>query len=162
MSKRILPALLLLAITLVVAPIAAAEEHERVGTRINLFAGNVQFFPAGQPFHISHGWGLSPHDGAPALALGKYGFSLAVDGQEWEDDYVEKTKVEHPDFGTLQSRATVFKFPDGMTGTHTFTGHWFGPCAGLVAGGFAPGPCEHPTETTTSGGLLTITVVFVP
>lgn len=162
MFRRTLLTLLALAMTLALAAGAEAETKERVGTRINLFAGGFQVFPAGQPFHISHGWGLSPHDPARPLALGKYGFSLAVDGIQQQEDYVEKLHFVHPVFGELQGRTWIHNFPEGMTGTHTFTGHWFGPCEGLVAGGFTPVPCEHPNEITTSVAPLTITVVFTP
>lgn len=163
MRKRTASLILIaLGLAVVLVPSATTAEKERVGTRISLFAGSFQVFPASQPFHIAHGWGLSPHDPAKPAALGKYGFSLAVDGVERQADFVDKGHVENPDFGRLQSRIWVHNFPDGMTGTHTFTGHWFGPCAALVASGFAPGPCEHPAETTTSVGPPTVTVVFVP
>jgi hypothetical protein len=163
MSKRILPALLLLAIALVLAPSSAAEGHERVGTRINLFAGAFQVFPANRPFHISHGWGLGQSNPETTpQALGRYGFSLAVDGGDRREDYVEKSHVLDPTFGRLQGRTWIHNFPNGMTGTHTFTGHWFGACNGIVAAGSAPGPCEHPTALTTAIAPLTITVAFVP
>ena len=162
MSRRTLLALLALATTLALAPSAAAATKERTGPRINLFGG-FQVFPASQPFHIAHGWGLDqsqPETTPPAL--GRFGFSLAVDGADRREDFVERYHDEDPAFDHLYRRWWVHNFPDGMTGTHTFTGHWFGPCTGIVAGGYAPGPCEQPTKITTVFTPLTITVVFVP
>lgn len=148
--------------SLAFVPGGAAAPNDRVGTRINLIAGGLQVFPAGQAFHIAHGWvrrQTDPSNLGPApRANGRYDFSLAVDGQEQPEDY-----VEHGDVSDLFHRTWVHNFPNGMTGTHTFTGHWSGPCTPLVENGLASGPCEHPTEsTTTAVGLRTITVVFVP
>ena len=160
MNRTVLLAFVI-ASALALVPAASAETNVRVGTRISLLAGGFQVFPAGEPFHIAHGWARRQTDpsnlGPAPRANGRYGFSLAVDGQEQPEDY-----VEHGDVSDLFHRTWVHNFPNGMTGTHTFTGHWFGPCTALVENGFAPGPCEHPTEPTTSVGLLTITVVFVP
>lgn len=155
---------LLAALTVAVAPAASAAAKQRTGERINLFGGGFQVFPANQPFHIAHGWlrVLGADQGEPPPALGRYGFSLAVDGQDRPADYMERAPREDPVFGWIKPTFSVHNFPDGMTGTHTFTGHWFGPCTGLVDGGYTPGPCDHPTEIRTSVGLLTITVIFTP
>lgn len=156
--------LLLVLVALVAAPSATADAKERTGTRINLLAGGFQVFPAGEPFHISHGWArvLGADQGDTPPANGRYGFSLAVDGQDDPADYVEREPREDAVLGRIKPSTSVHNFPEGMTGTHTFTGHWFGPCTGLLEGGYTPGPCEHPTEITTSIAPLTITVVFVP
>lgn len=155
--------LLLVLVALIAAPSATADAKERTGTRINLFAGGFQVFPAGEPFHISHGWlrVLGDDQGTPPQANGRYGFSLDVDGQDRPADYVERAPREDAAFGWIKPNTAIHNFPEGMTGTHTFTGSWFGPCTGLLEDGFTPGPCDHPTETT-SFAPLTITVVFMP
>lgn len=161
MLRRI--TLALVALALVAVPAAAAETKERTGTRINLMAGGLQFFPAGEPFYIQHGWGTQqgPAEFEPR-AIGKLGFELAVDGVDRREDFVDKFHFDDPVRGLMQARQWVHNFPDGMTGTHTFTGHWFGGCTGLVASGLDPGPCDKPAETITVIAPLTITVVFVP
>ena len=126
-------AALLVGLSLV--PGASADAKERVGTRINLFAGGFQVFPAGQPFHIAHGWILDQSNPETAQALGRWDFTLAVDGVEGRESFVEKVHQQDPVFGLLQARTSVYNYPEGMTGTHTFTGHWFGPCEGLVVSG---------------------------
>jgi hypothetical protein len=152
-----------LLVGLALVPGASADAKERVGTRINLFGGGFQVFPAGQPFHFVHGWGLDQSNPETAQALGRFGFSLAVDGVEGRESFVEKFHVQVPGVGRVQARQWVYNFPEGMTGTHTFTGQWFGACEGLVLSGLAPGPCENPVELTTADpGPLTITVDFVP
>lgn len=158
-ATLILAALLLGALIFVSS--GAAKQNERVGARINLFNGAVQVYPAGQPFHIAHGWGLQP-DQSDHDALGKYGFSLAVDGGGTKSDFVEKRHSEVPPFGILQFRTWVHNFPSGLTGTHRFTGRWFGPCQGLVDAAINVGPCEKTNTTTTAIAPLDATVAFVP
>lgn len=156
--------LLLVVAALAVAPTAGSDDGERVGTRLNLLAGGFQVFPAGVPFHVAHGWvrPLDEDQGSPPQANGRYGFSLAVDGVDDPADHVERAPFEDAVLGRIKPRTWVHNFPDGLTGTHAFTGHWFGPCTGLLDGGYTAGPCEHPTEITTAIGILWITVVFVP
>jgi hypothetical protein len=149
-----------LALLLALAPAASADEKVPIGDRITLFGDEFQVFPAGEPFHIFHGWGLRHLPGPGAEADGRFGFDLAIDGVERREDYVNKFHEEHPTLGHIRHRNWVYNFPDGLTGTHTFTGHWFGACTVVVAAGLAPGPCEHPTEITTAIAPLTITVVF--
>ena len=145
---------------LVSAPGAVAAGRDRVGATISIFGGAIQTFPAGQPFHFEHGWGLQP---GGDHALGKFGFSLTVDGVEVKRDFLDTIPVDDPLYGRILSRHYVFNFPDGMTGTHVFGGTYFGPCQGFVNGGFATGPCSKPNETiSTSGSPFTITVTFIP
>ena len=151
-----------LLVGLALVPGASADAKERVGTRISLFGAGFQVFPAGQPFWIGHGWILAQTDHETAQALGRYDFTLAVDGVEGRESFFELSHRQDPDFGPLQVRSWVYNFPAGMTGTHTFTGRWFGPCEGLVLSGFAPGPCENPVELTEADFGRTVTVVFVP
>ena len=156
-TTAVLAALLLVALVSVLAPEASANRKERTGARINLFSGGFQSFPTGEPFHIAHGWQLETGD--EAFALGRYDFTVGVDGVELRPDAYEKTFVERPGLDPLQSRVWVYNFPKGMTGTHTFTGTWSGPCRSMVEDGFHPGPCKKPTQVV-SAPPLTITVRF--
>jgi hypothetical protein len=151
-------ALLLVACSVAFVPSAAsADPNKLVGAPLGLFA---QTFPAGQPFHISHGWLLLPSGGE---ALGKFRFSLTVDGVEVRPDFIETIPFDDPVLGTLLFRPYVFNFPDGMTGTHVFAGTFLGPCQGVVDSGFAPGPCASKNgEIPTSASPFTTTVTFVP
>ena len=146
-------------VTLTVVPGASAKQKERVGDRVSVLADRYQTFPAGQPFHIAHGLAVAP-DWSDYDAIGKWGFSLTIDGAEREADYVERSPFLSPE-GFLLSRIFVHNFPEGMTGTHTFTGRWFGPCQSLVDAGSGPSVCDKPTETV-DWFQRTITVAFVP
>jgi hypothetical protein len=106
-GMTILTAIVLVALGLALG--ASAETKARVGTRINLFGGAVQTLPAGQPFHVSHGWQLQ--GGTPHGGLGDYGFVLVVDGVELREDFVDKTHIENEKFGKLQGRGWVFNSP---------------------------------------------------
>ena len=151
-------ALLVLACAVVLVPGASADTDKSVGAALNF---GTQTFPAGQPFHISHGWAIAA--GPDSQALGKYRFSLTVDGVQVRPDFIETIYIADPVLGTILFRPYVFNFPDGMTGTHVFAGTFLGPCQGLVDGGFATGPCSNPNEEIpTSGSPFTTTVTFGP
>jgi hypothetical protein len=114
---------------LVAALPATAAPPEPVGTRINVNAGTPTDFPAGEPFHISQGWGVGAT--APPQAAGIWNFKLEVDGVPRAPDIVERTADSLTTTGyelPLLNRRWTFNFPDGLSGTHTFTGHWIGPC----------------------------------
>ena len=84
---------------------AAAPAKERVGGRINVILGTPTEFPAGDPFHISHGWG--PESGiSDADAIGRYRFELEVDGVRRAEDFVERSVV--PGTGGAPDRHTLF------------------------------------------------------
>jgi hypothetical protein len=145
--------------SVVVVSGASADTGKIVGTPLNLFGG-VQTFPAGQPFNIVHGWLSLPRE---TQALGKWRFSLSVDGVEAKPDFIETIRSDDSVLGTLLYRPYVFNFQDGMTGTHVFSGTFLGPCSGMVEAGFATGPCSNPNEEVpASGGPFTTTVTFVP
>jgi len=145
---------------LILAPSSSAANPDKsVGTPLNLFRG-VQTFGSGLPFNISHGWLTLPR---ATEALGKWRFSLTVDGVEVKPDFIETTRSDDPLLGTLLFRAYVFNFRDGMTGTHVFEGTFLGPCQGLVDSGFATGPCaDANAEIPTSASPFITTVTFVP
>ena len=66
----------------------------------SLTGGKVKFqvFPAGQPFHIGHGW-IGAQSDPPPHALGRYDFSLAVDGVEGRESFFELSHRQDPDWG---------------------------------------------------------------
>lgn len=150
--KKLVPIIVLLGLLAGTFP-AYAKAKERVGDPINLFNAFPDpvtiAFPAGDPFHIAHGWVIL----TDSDAVGKLDFELEVDGASRKEDFVERTVVgEDPD---LLTRVWVFNFPEGMAGTHTFTGHFSGPC---YASG---GPCDHPNEKVEIL-MLELTVNFTP
>lgn len=151
--KKLVPIIVLLGLIASTFP-AYAKAKERVGDRISLsdaFPDPVTIaFPAGDPFHIAHGWANLSTD---SDAVGKFDFELEVDGASRKKDFVERTVVgEDPD---LLTRIWVFNFPEGMAGTHTFTGHWSAPCYAFG------GPCDHPNEKVEVF-MLELTVDFTP
>jgi hypothetical protein len=135
---------------------APAADQEPVGPRINVLLGTPASYPAGEPFHIEHGWGITPDD--PPAVAGVYSFSLDVDGVPRPADLVIRTTTSTPTSGfdvPILNRGWVFNFPDGMTGTHTFTGHWFVPCR--YSGSTTCATPNDPTEQFSR----TLTVTFV-
>ena len=124
---------------LLVTP-AFAREHEPTGDRINIHCGyepadctGADTFPANTPFYVSHGlvwW-------SPRWVPGQSRFELEVDGVSVPPTYVEFTRIPgEPEY--FLDKIWYFNFPDGMTGTHTFEGHWIIPC------GFVDPECTPP------------------
>jgi hypothetical protein len=149
-------ALLIAACAVVFVPRASANTDKTVGPRISVFGDATQTFPAGQPFHFSHGWQSQP---SGDHAIGNWRFSLTVDGVEVKPDFIETIRSDDPVLGTLLFRPYVFNFPDGLTGSHVFGGTFVGPCQDMVAAG----PCRHPNEIVPlTGSPFTITVTFTP
>ncbi len=146
--------LLIVALLSMATPAATAAKSVRVGDRLSLFGGYTTF-PAEQPFHIAHGW-WNPTN-IPGVGLFK--FSLDVDGAPVRVDFIERSAISGDPDELLW--VWVFNFPDGMTGSHSFTGHWTGPCQGLVDMGVIPGPCEK-TNKIIESASRTIIVDFVP
>lgn len=66
-------------------------------------------------------------------------------------DFKQITSSGHGDHAVLWT----FNFPDGMTGTHYFTGTWYAPC------GYIYGPCDGPTNTVIETFTVTVQVTFV-
>ena len=122
-----------------------------VGDRISVYPGGEMEFPAETPFYIMHGFQLSSDESA----YGIYDFALEVDGILQKEDFKMFWKEDgDPD---VLLKLWVYNFPDGMTGTHEFTGHWFEPCQ--YATGYTD-PCPTPNakvETYTQ----TLIVTFV-
>jgi hypothetical protein len=150
--KRIIPLLLLLALLMVTT--TAAAPRQPIGERINLYIETD--FPENTPFHITHGWRLS----FDSKWKGSSEFQLEVDGVVREDGFVIR-RVDRtiPDFPL--SWMWVFNFPEGMTGTHVFTGRWFMACQSAVEAGMITGPCSNPAQKVETNSR-TLIVEFVP
>lgn len=158
MKKTVLLILSILIVLLLAASPVLAADRVRVGEQIDVFAGTPDVFPANEPFHIAHGWGN--------IAPVPMGFILEVDGIEVQYDFIEKTVLnENP---LLINIIWVHNFPEGMSGTHTFTGHWLLNCYSALQDGFVdecppgpyPGPYPGPV-TKTLVEVLTKTIVVV-
>lgn len=153
--KKILISIVIMLALLVVPTPAIAGEKVPVGDRINIFNSGAMDFPAGAPFHIAHGWVLNSNTDA----IGVYDFKLEVDGTLLKKEaFVDRT-LTGGDFDEF-AKLWTFNFPNGMTGTHTFTGHWFGPCQPLVDAGAYPGPCSSLNQKVESR-VSTLTVTFI-
>ena len=137
---------------LITSPLLAAQPAP-VGERINVLFHNPEEYPADTPFHILHGWLFNVVDAQP----GHFDFMLEVDGVVQKNDWFSVTMDEPQN----QIRLWGFNFPEGMTGTHTFTGHWIAPCQYAVDTLIYPGPCPHKNAEVV---VLTesLTVVFTP
>lgn len=123
----------------------------RSGERLNIYYSGWQTFPSATPFHIAHGWfSESPPDELFALL----DFQLQVDGVYREENFIESYLDESWD-PPVYAKIWVFNFPNGMTGVHTFTGYWLGPCAAFYD------DCIDPYEIVEEG-LSVVTVMFVP
>jgi hypothetical protein len=153
MKRKVL--LLVVIVLLVMAVPVSAKPKTPVGDRINLWGGGPGTFPAGEPFHIKHGWLLILPDEAP---VGIWDFQLEVDGVYLTEDFITRQIVGHKP--TLVEKYIVYNFADGMTGTHTFIGHWYGRCQDAVDAGLYPGPCTSPNQVVEYG-THTATVEFV-
>jgi hypothetical protein len=132
------------------------------GPQLSDFGPAQQTFPAGQPFHFEDGWGNTPSgDGA----VGLWTFSLTVDGIPQMGFLDTRVITDFTPPEPLILHPYLFNFPQGMTGTHTFAGTFYGPCAEMVSQGFATGPCSSPTEVvpvTAFSPFTTTTITFLP
>jgi hypothetical protein len=154
--KTLLVTILLVLALLAIAFPVAADSEKTVGEQIHLYGSNV--FEAGVPFHIRHGWYMTTPSYNPPTPVGIYGFELEIDGIYQMADYI--LNIYSREYETIH-RTWVYNFPDGMTGTYTFTGHWIMPCQDAVESEIIPGPCRTPNEKIV---VLTkeLTVTFVP
>jgi hypothetical protein len=134
-------------LVILVAPVAAATKQP-TGNRINLFLGN-QSYSASTAFHVKDGWLFL--DPTTIDAIGKYSFTLDVDGSPRSADF--RTSEESTDGSLL--KVWYFNFAAGMTGTHTFTGHFWGPCGGSI-------PCNgKPFNSVVEQATISATVSFI-
>ena len=145
---------LIVALLVTTIPSVASAHTGLVGERIFVYDGSIEF-PAGTPFHIFHGWVQTSDD----EAIGIFGFELEIDGVLQGEDF----KMFSADSGNPDTlwRLWAYNFPDGMTGTHTFTGHWYAPCQYAVDWLDYPGPCATP-NAKVENKTRTLVVTFVP
>lgn len=137
---------------------ASAGGYKTVGYGLPL--SGVSAFPAGEPFHIAHGFVNAPSF-LEHQSLGEYQVQVTVDGVEVTPSFRTTRTTKDPTYGTLVTTDYVFNFPDGMTGTHVFGTTYLGPCQGLVDAGYVTGPCDHQNDLTSFGPFFA-TVTFVP
>jgi hypothetical protein len=126
---------------LVMAVPAVAKMKEPVGERIeiNPYSDVTEIeFPAGQPFHVKHGHRLDPGADSP---IGRFGYELEIDGVLQEADFVIRS-VDHSWDPWFLERSWVFNYPDGMEGSHAFTGHSIMPCQWAVDHNYYFGSCS--------------------
>lgn len=163
--KKVLAAAVAALSVLLPASSSPAMTKDTTGPRINVLTGTPTTFPAGQPFFIRHGWSPFPELIQPP-AIGQYGFTLEVDGVQRAADFEIRDAIPPPQTGfelknPILVHLWVFNFPAGMTGTHSFTGHWFRPCGAAVEFNDYPLPCR-----TSSAQVLeeshSLTVTFTP
>jgi len=154
-TKPLFLTLILVLVLLASAAPAIAAPREPVGERISLFFGGEREFPAGAPFYIKHGWSQSSEDDA----IGVFDFELEVDGVLRKENF-KLFSAESGDPDTL-NRIWVFNFPEGMTGMHTFTGHWYAPCQYAVDQLGFLGPCATP-NAKVENKTKTLVVTFFP
>jgi hypothetical protein len=124
-------------------PLVIVSRLERARERLNIFYSGSQDFPAETPFHIAHGWTTD----ATEEHLELFDFQLQVDSAYRKEDFVEMRPGEHITY--------VFNFPEGMTGIHVFTGHWFAPCRAVDE------DCTNPDQVIETG-TSNVEVTFTP
>jgi hypothetical protein len=146
--------ILIAALLVLAVPSAASAHNEPVGERISLYYASNEI-TQGTPFYISHGWIQNSDD----EAIGVFDFELEIDGVLRGEDYkMFSAESGNPD--TLLRR-WVYNFTEGMTGEHTFSGHWYAPCQYAVDWLGYPGPCLTPNEKVETATRTSI-VTFVP
>jgi len=145
----------------VLAGAAPASVPAQVGDRVNVYAGTPTTHPAGEAFHIRHGWGIGAT--AQPEQVGIFDFRLDVDGIPRDADAVlrdtDPAPVTEYDYPIL-NRGWIFNFAEGMSGTHTFTGHWIAPCRIAVEELGYTGPCRTPGQRVEAI-QRSLTVAFV-
>lgn len=105
-----------------VAEIEYNCEIARVGERIDVFQGpEVLEFPAGEPFHVWHGWACNPLEVDCAIAgAGTVDFQLFFNGIAMEPKGIELATI----VDEWRFRLWVFNFPEGLSGIFTVRGVW--------------------------------------
>lgn len=142
--KKIFALLIVFVVALLIAIPALAREQEPTGDRINLFDPPATY-PANTPFHIRHGFGWGYElPSPPADSPGQWRFELEVDGVYIQPTFTDFVTNVDPVTGTVSGgRTYYFNFPKGMTGRHTFEGHWIVPCSVALDDG-SVSECANP------------------
>ena len=144
MKRLIIALALILGLLLFARPTTADAPWKVLGERIFVSAGGSIEYPAGEPFFIYHGFGdVDPSVEIPGRSL----FELEVDGIYQKPVFYNVYNYPVPDdVGRWKEQGWLFTFPEGMTGTHTFTGHWWMSCKVAVGFGIYTGSCGTPNE----------------
>src|SRR5262245_6117630 len=99
---------------------AAANNVLRTGPPITLGTCIVtpceSTYPAGEPFHVAHGFVNDPRD---ILLNPQTRFELFVDGERKHSSVDLELNADEP------SKLNVSNFRDGLTGVHTLVGRWY-------------------------------------
>jgi hypothetical protein len=155
MKKVFLILVIALALIMTVPALAASKvptgEHIRVDPD-----GAVVHYPENTPFHIRHGWHafITSEEDINVGYLAKAGFSLEIDSAYVEETYIDRVKIsEDPVYDEGLYKFYFFNFPNGMTGVHTFTGHWYVQCEDWQE------ECVDPKEIIEPQ-TRTITIIF--
>jgi len=149
-KKTLLASLLVLLLSLALyTGVALADKPVPVGERIILY-GDPITFPAGEPFHIQHGFFLGNYmNERVGNSRGLSVMILEVDGVEVPPSYVTTDwgaapkDPENPGKGGV--KLFTFNFPDGMSGTHTFVRRYFFTCQSFWDQGIEL-DCKNPAE----------------
>lgn len=107
-----------LVVVFVLATPASAGRPQPVGETLGWDV--TEWYPD-TPFNLSHGWILNLPDEGP---IRSFGFKLELDGGLLMPDFIQREINDEMQY----SKIHVYNFPDGMTGEHTFTGHYYAPC----------------------------------
>lgn len=147
--KKLILVLSIVVVLIAVTP-AMASQKEPVGERLGW---EVDEYPENTPFHMGHGWlfGTPPFEEPKGL----FSFSMELDGEIIKPDFYLNYDLET---GQLV-RLYFFNFPEGMTGTHEFIGHYYGPCYQYFE------ECEFPyrsVEVNTTYQTITFTLPIPP
>lgn len=133
MSKQFVAAIAMVVVACAFAGSATADiprtGDQRVGLLLCALTGDCSdlTLAADEPFFVQHGFTAeSCVDQRNPL----HRFELFVDGVE-QHGALELTKAD----GGLCDKLYIFDFRNGMTGTHTFTGCWYGPDGALQSCG---------------------------
>ena len=119
------------------------------GDMLSVYESGEFAFPASTAFHVTHGWRMDWPD--PDTDL--FDFELELDGIFLAANYTEYS-IDWSSTPPAISKHTVFNFPDGMTGTHIFGGHWVAPCYAFSD------ECSDPYEPWES--VTAVMVTFYP
>ena len=117
---------LALTVSVIAVPLSAGAAGDppvpRLGDQINLLFGTPATFAAGEPFHVTHGFGVGGAD--PSISeISKYDFDLFVDGKQMHG---AKTLVL--DGTEWEVIRWVINFRHGLeAGPHVIKGVWTAP-----------------------------------
>jgi hypothetical protein len=129
--------------------------HDQIGDPISVLGHWPDEYPAWVPFHITHGFLLEPWVGIP----GRTDFRLYVNGVFRDEDFVSR-EARPGEASEFLVKVWVHNFPNGMTGTVEFTGHWFTSCRWAIDSGYDV-TCRTPQELVEIF-TETHTVMFTP